>query len=123
LIIPEPVKEIGEYAFYGCTGFMGILVLNSQVTEIGDEAFAAPVTSAAPVKLNFSKIYCKASAPPKISEPDSGSIIMSGHYFPWYSGTFGYVFPEYLAVPKGSKTAYSNAKGWKAFTTIEEVEF
>lgn len=123
LIIPEPVKEIGEYAFYGCTGFKGILVLNSQVTEIGDEAFAAPVTSAAPVKLNFSKIYCKASVPPKISEPDSGSIIMSGHYFPWYSGTFGYVFPEYLAVPKGSKTAYSNAKGWKAFTTIEEVEF
>lgn len=123
LIIPEPVTKIGDSAFKGCTGFEGILVINSKVTQIGDHAFAKPVSDSPHEKLNFSKIYCKAAIPPAIRERGSASIEMSAHYFKSYFGTFGYVFPEYLAVPKGSKTAYSNAKGWEAFTTIEEVEF
>ena len=123
LIIPEPVMEIGEDAFYGCTGFEGILVINSNITKIGDRAFGAPVSGSPHVKLNFSKIYCKAPTPPEIREKGSASIEMSAHYFTSYFGTFGYVFPDYLAVPTGSKAAYKSAKGWKAFTTIEEVEF
>ena len=123
LIIPEPVMKIGASAFSGCTGFEGILVINSNVTQIGDKAFAAPVSGSTHVKLNFSKIYCKASTPPTIREIGSSSMEMSGHYFTTYYGTFGYSFPDYLAVPVGSKSAYKAAKGWKAFTTIEEVEF
>ena len=38
LVIPEGVKEIKKYAFYGCTGLTSVEIPNS-VTSIGDYAF------------------------------------------------------------------------------------
>jgi len=40
LIIPNSVKIIGNYAFYGCYGFEGDLIIPNGVVEIGDYAFA-----------------------------------------------------------------------------------
>ena len=40
LVIPEGVKAIGEYAFYGCS-FTGSLTLPSSVTTIGQSAFTS----------------------------------------------------------------------------------
>ena len=39
LVIPNSVTEIGENAFSGCTGFKGSLTLPSSVTTIGTSAF------------------------------------------------------------------------------------
>ena len=39
LVIPNSVTEIGEQAFYNCTGFKGSLTLPSSVTTIGTSAF------------------------------------------------------------------------------------
>lgn len=40
LIIPEGVTNIGDYAFYGCTGLTSVTIPNS-VTSIGNYAFAS----------------------------------------------------------------------------------
>ena len=40
LVIPNAVTTIGEYAFYGCSGFTGDLVIPNAVTTIGQFAFA-----------------------------------------------------------------------------------
>ena len=37
--IPEGVKEIGDYAFYGCTGLTNVTIPEG-VTEIGEGAFS-----------------------------------------------------------------------------------
>ena len=39
LVIPDGVKEIGEQAFYGCTGFNGTLTLSNKLETIGEAAF------------------------------------------------------------------------------------
>ena len=39
LVIPNSVTEIGEYAFFGCTGFNGSLKLSSKLKTIGNSAF------------------------------------------------------------------------------------
>ncbi|MDE5789615.1 MAG: leucine-rich repeat protein, partial [Muribaculaceae bacterium] len=39
LTLPNTLKEIGDYAFYGCNGFTGYLIIPSSVTRIGDSAF------------------------------------------------------------------------------------
>ena len=39
LVIPNSVTEIGEWAFYNCTGFNGTLTLSSKLGKIGVSAF------------------------------------------------------------------------------------
>ncbi|MCR5013917.1 MAG: leucine-rich repeat domain-containing protein [Bacteroidales bacterium] len=39
LVIPNAVTSIGDYAFYGCSGFTGDLVIPNAVTTIGQNAF------------------------------------------------------------------------------------
>ena len=121
LIISDAVKTIGDYAFANCTGYNGVLVIGSNVTKIGDLAFMGK-SSTQP--LNFSKIYCKALVPPEITSPIAGTTDNSWYgQTTWYGGTFSYNFPEYLGVPVGTGSSYSEASGWRSFKTIEEVQF
>ena len=39
MIIPDGVTTIGDYAFFGCSGFTGSLSIGNSVTTIGDCAF------------------------------------------------------------------------------------
>lgn len=40
LTIPNSVKTIGDYAFYGCSGLSGWLTIPNSVTSIGNHAFS-----------------------------------------------------------------------------------
>ncbi len=40
LFIPENVREIKDYAFYGCSGALGLLTFPNTLTKIGNYAFA-----------------------------------------------------------------------------------
>lgn len=40
LYIPENVREIKDYAFYGCSGALGLLTFPNTLTKIGNYAFA-----------------------------------------------------------------------------------
>ena len=117
LVIPDQVASIGESAFSGCRGFNGHLIIGSGVQEIGDEAFifktfvsGAEDMSVDYAPLSFTKIYCKAATPPKLSL----KVFAVKDKF----------ICNYLGVPVGCKAAYLAQPEWKdSFAIIEEVEF
>ena len=117
LVIPDQVASIGESAFSGCRGFNGHLIIGSGVQEIGDEAFifktfvsGAEDVSVDYAPLSFTKIYCKAATPPKLSL----KVFAVKDKF----------ICNYLGVPVGCKAAYLAQPEWKdSFAIIEEVEF
>ena len=97
LIIPDKVKQIGDYAFYRVS-FTGYLLLGASVESVGQSAFDV---------YNFRgnyKIYCKTLTPPNIA-------------------TRAFACWNYLGVPVGTKQLYSKAEEWKYFKLIEEIEF
>ena len=111
LVIPDQVTKIGAYAFEGCISFRGYLTIGSGVESIASYAFTAETkqySSTYYCILNFSKVYCKAATPPKLTAEFDGNYAYDNKY-------------QYLAVPVGSGAAY---QAWKRyFTTIEEIEF
>jgi hypothetical protein len=39
-MIPQNIKTIGDYSFYGCTNLKSITLLNGALNSIGENAFA-----------------------------------------------------------------------------------
>lgn len=116
LVIPDSVKKIsGAYSFYNCKGFDGVLVIGSGMSDLGSYTFVQGTESGTGYsnlrKLNFKKIYCKATTPPNTSTKTFGDNSIAA----W--------FPAYLGVPIGCKDAYAPKSPWFYFSTIEEVDF
>ncbi len=92
IIIPDSVTRIKFGAFVGCTSLSSITIPNS-VTSIGNFAFKG-CTSLKDVKV-------LTKTPPVVEKEDLG-----------YSGK--------VTVPKGTKSAYETAVGWKYCRPIVE---
>ena len=93
--IKEGTVSISGYAFYGCTGLTSITIPNS-VTSIGGSAFSGCT--------GLKKIYSLNPVPPVI-----------------YWDTF-VAYDVDLFVPKGCVPKYKEAKYWKDFRFIGEIE-
>ncbi len=119
-IVPNTVKEIGNYAFHNTPNLSSIEIPNSvtrigvaafrecpnlneavigkSVTDVGNEAFSG---------CGLLSITCKAVTPPTA-----------------YSKTFENVpLSCKLIVPVGSGNLYRTANYWKVFTNISEADF
>ena len=95
-IIPNSVKKIGEYAFYGCSGLTSLTIPNS-VKNIGEYAFYGC--------SGLTSLYVNNTTPPKILNVTFEDI----HY----------TLTD-LYVPVGSKREYEVAYWWKYFKSITE---
>ena len=93
--IPNSVTSIGGFAFSGCTGLTSVTIPNS-VTTIGGSAFSGCT--------GLKKIYSLNPVPPVI-----------------YWDTF-VAYDVDLFVPKGCVPKYKEAKYWKDFRFIGEIE-
>ena len=93
--IPNSVTSIGGFAFSGCTGLTSVTIPNS-VTTIGGSAFSGCT--------GLKKIYSLNPVPPVI-----------------YWDTF-VAYDVDLFVPKGCVPKYKEAKYWKDFKFIGEIE-
>ncbi len=97
ILIHEGVEKIKEYAFFGLHGVK--ITLPSSIKSIEENALNSNEEG------NIKEIYCYRKTPLPISK---------------------YVFREVAAsklyVPRGQKSAYENAKGWKKFGTIVEMD-
>ena len=93
--IPNSVTTIGEYAFKECTGLTSITIPNN-VIYIGSSAFYNC--------CSLASIESLAEVPPTLGDKVYDYVSMK--------------IPVY--VPCGSVSAYKSAKGWKAFTNIQE---
>lgn len=90
----EGITTIGERAFLGCSSIKEI-TLPSTVCKIGGNAFYRA--------SKLTKIHCKATTPPALSD-----------------SLGDYISKTTLIVPTGSKSAYEADKLWSKFNTIEE---
>ena len=90
----EGITTIGERAFLGCSSIKEI-TLPSTVCKIGGNAFYRA--------SKLTKIHCKATTPPALSD-----------------SLGDYISKATLFVPTGSKSAYEADKLWSKFKTIEE---
>lgn len=90
----EGITTIGERAFLGCSSIKEI-TLPSTVCKIGGNAFYRA--------SKLTKIHCKATTPPALSD-----------------SLGDYISKATLFVPTGSKSAYEADKLWSKFNTIEE---
>lgn len=126
LVIPDKVETIGDKAFYECTGFKGYLSIGSNVKNIGSGAFVyqEKVSSIGyTYALNFSKVYCKAPTPPELTTTKGNSYYSSHDSFGEYGlNTNRKYYPTHLLVPIGLSQTYRQSD-WEYFTIIEEVEF
>lgn len=96
--IPNSVISIGELAFYDCHLLTSVTIPNS-VTSIDNGAFA--------YCNRLLDVTCLATTPPVL--PGSFSVFSSETYN-----------NALLTVPRGCKSAYQAASGWKSFTNIYE---
>ena len=110
LVIPDQVTTIEAYAFNSCEGFKGYLTIGSRIKQIGTDAFCRVVDTYFKRPLYFTKVYCKATTPPSVSDYAFGSPNISYKY-------------SYLGVPIGCKDAYDKYLWTSSFTVIEEIEF
>ena len=89
ITLPNSITSIGEKAFYGCWG-LHTITLPDKITNIGYEAFMNC--------LSLDTLITLSENPPTLDDevflPNSDMVVF---------------------VPKGSETAYKNAKGWKDF--------
>ncbi len=112
IVLPETLTKISRYAFRNCTGFTGYLKIGPNVTSIDLGAFAGYEDDLS-YKLNFSRIYCMAVAPPDIQDTTFGNT----------KNYYASDWPKHLLVPVGCKEKYKSHHNWGRFAIIEETEF
>lgn len=127
LEIPGSVTEIKHKAFYGFQGVKRVTIPSS-VVSIGSEAFdkcgnLTDITIGKSVKsVGYSAFYtpsrvtCLAQQPPTVV-PEQDLNFMQ----PYYDICWNYN-AAVLTVPKGTKTLYQSALGWKGFRNIVESD-
>ena len=94
ITIPNSVTSIGNYAFSGCTGLTSITIPNS-VTSIGSSVFSRCTS--------LTSIQVKAKTPPQCNDKTFSNVPED--------------IPVYVAC---DKEAYQNSTGWSSFTNIIE---
>ena len=92
--LPDDIKAIAPYAFYGQVSLLGITIPEG-VTSIGEKAFFGCD--------QITQVSILAPTPPAITED-----------------VFSCYNKATLSVVKGSKAAYSEAIGWKLFSSIDD---
>ena len=112
IVLPETLTKISRYAFRNCAGFTGYLKIGPNVTSIDLGAFAGYEDDFS-YKLNFSRIYCMAVAPPDIQDTTFGNT----------KNYYESDWPKHLLVPIGCKEKYKSHHNWGRFAIIEETEF
>ena len=98
LVINEDVTTIGDYAFYNCNGFTGVLTIPNSVTIIGDYAFIGC--------SGLTSINCKTSAPPV--------PVLGAYAFTGVSNSI----PVYVLC---GMLPYFESSAWNYFTNFQEV--
>ncbi len=101
VVIPNSVIDIGRRAF--STFGLEKVIIGSSVAYIGEKAFGGNILG----DCRLSYITCINCVPP----------VLSNDVF--YGVDFNICV---LSVPKGSKSAYLNATGWKDFNNIVEID-
>ena len=117
----KALKRIGDFCFKACFRLASFDLPQEGVTYIGEQALqgSAIVTLNVPKDVtigasafrgcqSIAKVYSYSTTPPALDDLAFADIAD--------------IEAATLYVPKGTKAAYSQAPGWKAFTHIEELE-
>ena len=142
LNIGENVEIIPSYAFSGCSGFVGDLIIPNSVTAVGSRAFQdcsglTSVTIGDSVTRIWSRAFQNCSGLTSLTIGRSVSII-DERSFLYCSGIasiqtlaetppaiYSFAFSQVdhsipVIVPCGSLSAYQNSSSWSEFTNIIE---
>ena len=105
ITIPSDIKQIKDYAFYGCTSLTSVTIPDN-VTSIGEAAFQNCGS--------LKSVYCKPTTPPK-----GGSYM-----FLYYHEKEYYFIGCKFYVPRNSVDAYMVARYWNTYASyIEGYDF
>ncbi len=131
-VIPDGVKEIGPFVFYGNMSLKSLYIPHS-VTKIEEWAFGyASLTSlvlpsslkeigtcALAVMVGTKTITCEAETPPVLLPPNITGDKGLGMYKYIDNGNY---FDQTLYVPVGSVNLYKKAEGWKEAPIILPIQ-
>jgi hypothetical protein len=143
--IPNSVKSIGHYAFYGCSGLTSVTIPNS-VTSIGRSSFSGcsgltSVTIPNSVTSIGHQAFEDCSGLTSVTIPNSVTSIGEDAFwrcsgltsvtvkaktpptcsYDFYGGSFSVY--DTLYVPKESVDLYKSTSPWNKFKTIIGVDF
>ena len=136
VVIPEGLTSIGERAFSNCYSLMSVIIPEG-VTSIGVGAFSyceGMMSVNLPKSLgiigagvwagcdNLISVTSKAMTPPRIwgYRYKDGEYAFEEMEEQYEEDWFNY--PVILYVPRGGKSAYQSALGWRLFKNIEELD-
>lgn len=123
-VIPEGVKIIGDEAMSVWSYFSRTLSIPVGVTSVGREAFRglpiSSVTIPKSVKEIKGRAFCCCDNLKSVTVNWIRPIDIDDDVF--MSWSYNQIYEDCtLYVPRGTKSAYQAAKGWKNFLKIEEV--